>query len=156
MDKLPNVPTRKAPVETFSGDAWIDQIVQGQAPSRIRAALVRFAPGARNAWHAHAVGQTVHVTDGVGRIQARGGDIVEIRAGDTVVTPPGEWHWHGAAPDRFMTHLAIFEASDEGAETEWGGLVSDEEYAVDPGGSFSGPISSHRTQKQGPKKALRL
>ena len=89
---------------------------------------MRFAPGARNAWHAHAVGQTVHVTEGVGRIQARGGEVLEIRAGDTVYTPPGEWHWHGAAPDRFMTHLAIFEAPAEGPETEWASKVTDAEY----------------------------
>jgi quercetin dioxygenase-like cupin family protein len=76
------------------------------------------------------VGQTIHVTEGVGLMQARGGDIVEIRAGDTVQTPPGEWHWHGASPDHFMTHLAIWEAPDGGAaETEWGDLVTDVEYA---------------------------
>ena len=107
-------PTSKAPAETFTGDAWVDHIVRGEAPSRVRAALVRFAPGARNAWHAHAVGQTVHVTEGVGRIQARGEPVLEMRAGDTVVTPAGEWHWHGAAPERFMTHLAIWEAPEEG------------------------------------------
>lgn len=133
MQTLKPQPTAKAPSNTFTGDAWIDMIVRGEAPSRVRAALVRFAPGARNAWHAHAVGQTVHVTDGVGRIQARGEDVVEMRAGDTVVTPAGEWHWHGAAPDRFMTHLAIWEAaSGSGEETNWGDLVSDEEYAVQP------------------------
>ena len=91
---------------------------------------MRFAPGARNHWHRHAVGQTFHVTDGVGRTQARGGDLLEIRAGDTVYTPPGEWHWHGAAPERFMTHLAIWEASAEGKEAEWGEQVSDSEYAA--------------------------
>ena len=90
-----------------------------------------FAPGARNAWHVHAVGQTVHVTDGVGRIQSRGGEVLEIRTGDTVHTPPREWHWHGAAPDRFMTHLAIWEAPDGGGpESQWGDLVTDAEYAA--------------------------
>lgn len=129
MELLRDRPTGKAPAETFTGDAWIDQVVRAEAPSRVRAALVRFAPGARNAWHAHAAGQTVHVTDGVGRIQSRGGQVVEMRAGDTVVTPAGEWHWHGAAPDRFMTHLAIWETPDSGgAETEWGDLVTDDEY----------------------------
>jgi len=93
--------------------------------------VVRFAPGARNAWHAHAVGQTVHVTEGIGRIQARGGGVIEIRAGDSVVTPRAEWHWHGAAPDNFMTHLAIWEAPENGGpETEWGEHVSDEEYGA--------------------------
>ena len=95
--------------------------------------MVRFAPGARNAWHAHAVGQTIHVTEGIGRIQSRGGDVVETRPGETVHTPPGEWHWHGAAPDHFMTHLAMWEGPDGGGpETESGDLVTDTEYNEQP------------------------
>ncbi len=133
MEFTPKPPTSKAPADTFTGDAWVDMIVRGEAPSRVRAAIVRFAPGARNAWHVHALGQTVHVTEGVGLIQSRGGQVAEMRPGDTVVTPPGEWHWHGAAPDRFMTHLAIWEAPDDGGpETEWGDLVTDEEYGAAP------------------------
>ena len=131
MEILRREPTTKGTPDRFIGDVWVDRVAGGEPGSHIRVSVVRFAPGARNAWHAHAVGQTVHVTDGVGRIQARGGDVIEMRAGDTVVTPPGEWHWHGAAPDRFMTHLAIFEASDDGAETEWGDLVTDREYGAD-------------------------
>jgi quercetin dioxygenase-like cupin family protein len=123
--------TTKADSDTFTGDAWIDMVVRGEEPSRVRVAIVRFAPGARNAWHAHALGQTIHVTGGIGRIQSRGGGVVELHAGDTVRTPAGELHWHGAAPDRFMTHLAIWEASDDGSETEWGEQVSDPEYAVE-------------------------
>ncbi|HEY4190989.1 MAG TPA: cupin domain-containing protein [Candidatus Limnocylindrales bacterium] len=128
----PEQPTTKASSETFTGDAWIDLLVRGEEPSRVRAAFVRFAPGARNAWHVHAVGQTLHVTEGVGRIQARGGEVLEIRAGDIVHTPSGEWHWHGAAPDRFMTHLAIFEAPADGPETEWASKVTDAEYLAAP------------------------
>jgi quercetin dioxygenase-like cupin family protein len=132
MEIRPKPPTTKAPAETFTGDAWLDVIVRGDPPSRVRVSLVRFAPGARNAWHVHALGQTVHITEGVGRMQARGAEPIEVRAGDTVHTPPGEWHWHGAAPDHFMTHLAIWEAPAEGEETEWGAQVSDAEY--DPRG----------------------
>jgi quercetin dioxygenase-like cupin family protein len=121
-------PTTKGGSDRFIGDAWFDLIVSGEAPSRIRASFVHFAPGARNAWHAHAVGQTLHVMEGIGRTQARGGALLEIRAGDTIHTPPGEWHWHGAAPDHFMTHLTLYESSDDGPETEWGDHVSDSEY----------------------------
>jgi quercetin dioxygenase-like cupin family protein len=123
-------PTTKAPAETFTGDAWFDVLAPGTEPSRIRVAVVRFAPGARNAWHAHANGQTLHVTEGRGRVQSRGGEIVEIQQGDTIYTPPGEWHWHGATPEHFMTHLAIWQGvgDSQGPETEWGDLVSDEEY----------------------------
>ncbi len=128
MEILRKQPTVKAPADTFTGDAWFDVIVRGQAPSRVRVNVVRFAPGARNAWHSHAVGQTLRVTEGVGLVQARGGAVIEIRSGDTIWTPPGEWHWHGAAPDHFMTHLAIWEAPAEGPETEWGTQVTNAEY----------------------------
>jgi quercetin dioxygenase-like cupin family protein len=126
----PEQPSTKAPAETFTGDAWYDVIARGEEPSRVRVNVVRFAPGARNAWHRHVNGQTLHVTEGRGLIQSRGGEVVEIRPGETVYTPPGEWHWHGADPDHFMTHLAIWEGPGEGQgpETEWGDLVTDEEY----------------------------
>jgi quercetin dioxygenase-like cupin family protein len=83
----PMQPTTKAPAQTFTGDAWYDVITAGQEPSRIRANVVRFAPAARNAWHSHALGQTLHVTEGIGLIQSRGGQVTEIRPGDTTYTP---------------------------------------------------------------------
>lgn len=129
MKLQPKPPTEPAPADRFTGQAWIDPLVRGEPPSRMRVSQVRFAPGTRNAWHAHAVGQTVHVTEGVGRMQARGGQVIEIRAGDTVTTPPGEWHWHGAAPDHFMTHLSISESTAEGEGSEWGAHVTDDEYS---------------------------
>jgi quercetin dioxygenase-like cupin family protein len=124
----PKRPTSKGPDEKFTGDVWVDVVAQGQEPSRLRVNAVRFTPGARTAWHSHAVGQTLHVTEGVGLVQSRGGDVVRIQQGDTVHTPPGEWHWHGATPDHFMTHLAMWEAADDGRESEWGEHVTDEEY----------------------------
>ena len=93
-----------------------------------RAEVTVFAPCARTAWHVHALGQTLYVTEGVGFVQARGADLVEIRPGDVIYTPPGEWHWHGAAPEHLMTHVAIWEAPAEGPETEWGAHVTDVEY----------------------------
>jgi quercetin dioxygenase-like cupin family protein len=114
----------------FTGDVWFDVIAKGEEPSRMRVNTVRFAPYARTAWHCHAVGQTLHVTDGIGLVQSRGGKVIEIRPSDTIYTPPGEWHWHGAAPDHFMIHLAMWEGPGEGKgpETEWGDHVTDEEY----------------------------
>ena len=132
MEILPKPATEKGPPERFTGDVWLDTIARGSEPSRIRASLVHFAPGARNAWHVHPVGQTLFVTEGLGRIQARGGEVTEIRPGDTIHTPPGEWHWHGAAPDRFMTHLTIYEAPAEGPETEWGEQIPDADYLATP------------------------
>ena len=123
-------PSQKGTAQNFTGDVWLDVVAKGERPSRLRVNKVRFAPGARSAWHSHAVGQTLHVTEGVGRVQSRGGEVMELRPGDTVHTPPGEWHWHGAAPEHFMVHLAMWEApfSESVPEMEWGDQVTDEEY----------------------------
>jgi quercetin dioxygenase-like cupin family protein len=135
LEIQPKQPSRKGPPDRFTGDVWVDIIASGKEPSPLRVNVVRFAPGARNAWHSHALGQTLHVTEGRGLIQARGGEVIEIRPGDTIYTPPGEWHWHGAAPDHFMTHLAMWEAPADGGgpESEWGDHVSDAEYSAPPG-----------------------
>jgi quercetin dioxygenase-like cupin family protein len=131
MEPIPNTPTTKAPADWFVGDAYYDTIIHGSEPSRIRVNTVRFAPGARTAWHSHACGQTLHVTDGVGLVMTAE-QVIVMRPGDTVWTPPGEWHWHGAAPEDFMTHLAMWEGPDPAervAETTWGQHVTDAEYA---------------------------
>ena len=81
-------------------------------------------------WHAHACGQYLHASEGLGLVQERDEEIHLLRQGDAVYTEPGVWHWHGAAPDRFATLLAIWEAPSD-AETEestWGDHVTDEEY----------------------------
>jgi len=127
----PKPATAKGPAEWFTGDVFLDAIARGEEPSRVRVNAVRFTPSARTAWHSHAVGQTLYVTEGRGLVQARDGGISEIRAGDIVVTPAGEWHWHGAAPAHYMTHLSITEApvpGDDRPETDWGEHVTDDEY----------------------------
>jgi quercetin dioxygenase-like cupin family protein len=132
VEILRKEPSAKGTPDRFIGDVWVDRLAGGQPHEHIRVSLVRFAPGARNAWHAHALGQTLYVTEGVGRVQAADQAVREISAGDTVYTRPGEWHWHGASPDHFMTHLAMWEAPSDGSpESEWGAHVSDEEYNAD-------------------------
>lgn len=131
MEVRPKPATAKGPAEMFTGDVFMDAIAAGQEPSRVRVNAVRFTPSARTAWHSHALGQTLYVTDGRGLIQSRGGDRTEIRAGDVVYTPADEWHWHGAAPDHFMSHLSITEgvpAGDEQPESQWAEHVTDAEY----------------------------
>lgn len=131
MHVQPKQPSVKGPDAMFTGDVWIDSVANGQEPSRIRVNVVRFAPGARTAWHSHAVGQTLFVTEGRGLVQSRGGERTEISPGDVVHTPADEWHWHGATPDHFMTHLSLTEGTTDGrAESEWGDLVGDAEYGT--------------------------
>ena len=102
----------------------MDVLVRNPQPSAVRMNLVRFMPCARTAWHSHPRGQVLVVTDGVGLVQARGGQVQVIRQGDVIWTPPGEEHWHGAAPDHVMAHHALW----EGDETAWGEHVTDAEY----------------------------
>src|SRR5258708_12546805 len=100
-------PSGKGPADWFTGTVGIDPLFQATAPARASAASVTFEPGARTAWHTHPLGQTLLVTAGGGWAQREGGPIEEIRPGDVVWFPPGEKHWHGAAPTTAMTHLAI-------------------------------------------------
>jgi len=124
----PRHQTAKGPAEWFTGEVYIDFLAQGHGASPFTVGAVHFTPGARTAWHSHSIGQTLHVTEGEGRVQSRGEEIVTIRCGDTVFTPGHEWHWHGAAPGHFMTHLAVSEG-----EAEWGDHVTDAEYLGDTG-----------------------
>ena len=128
-----SVPTKRAPGEWFTGTVWQDPIADAPAPARVRALLVRFEPGARTNWHTHPLGQTLYVTAGVGRTQAEGGPVREIKAGDVIWIPPGEKHWHGAAPDAFMTHVAIQESQD-GVTANWLEPVADADYGRTPTG----------------------
>ena len=122
--------TVAGPADWFTGTVFIDTLAAPAGASRLSAASVRFTPGARTAWHTHPNGQTIFVVEGVGRAQRRGGPVEEIRPGDRVFFEPGEEHWHGAAPDRFMTHIAMLDVDDEGRNADWGKHVTDEEYGA--------------------------
>lgn len=119
----------KGPAATFTGDVFVTPIAGPQGPSRLTAAVVRFTPGARTNWHSHDVGQTLHGVDGVGYVGTREGRVVRIRPGETMWTPPGEEHWHGATEDTFMAHLALLDVNDDGSNpTHWHEPVTDEQY----------------------------
>jgi quercetin dioxygenase-like cupin family protein len=117
----------KGPAQNFTGAVRVDPLFAANAPSRTSAAYVTFEPGARSAWHSHPAGQTLVVTAGTGRIQSSGGPVQEIRQGDVIWTPPGVRHWHGAAPDTVMTHMAIQDTAD-GKVVEWMEQVTDAQY----------------------------
>ena len=130
MNIEPDRETVKNPPEQFVGDVWVDFIATPhESEQRTVVAKVRFAPGARTAWHSHARGQFLHVTDGIARFGTRDGTILDVRPGQTLYTPPGQEHWHAAAPGVFMEHIAITEY-DDGSElkTTWGEHITDEEY----------------------------
>jgi quercetin dioxygenase-like cupin family protein len=120
-------PSGKGPADWFTGDVRIDPLFQAPDPARVAGASVTFEPGARTAWHTHPLGQTLIVTAGRGRAQREGGPIEDIRPGDVVWFPPGEKHWHGAAPTTAMTHIAIQEALN-GKVVDWMEKVSDDQY----------------------------
>ena len=120
-------PSGKGPVEYFTGAVRVDPLFQPTAPARVAGASVTFEPGARTAWHTHPLGQTLIVTAGCGRVQRWGSPVEEIHPGDVVSIPPGEKHWHGAAPTTAMMHIAIQEYLD-GKAVEWLEQVSDEQY----------------------------
>jgi quercetin dioxygenase-like cupin family protein len=123
-----SIETTPGPNDWFTGTVYIDTVATPSEPSRVQAASVHFTPGARTAWHTHPNGQSIYVTEGIGLAQRRGGPIEVIRPGDRVFFEPCEDHWHGAAPNRFMTHLAMQQVDDHGDAVTWGDHVTDKEY----------------------------
>lgn len=121
--------TSKGSAELFTGDVYPTILFMGEAPSRARMASVHFAPCARTAWHSHAVGQYIHVTEGTAFVQERGGTKYVLKPGETIYTAPGVEHWHGASPDSFMVHTVVWEnpGTDE-PETRWLEHVTDDVY----------------------------
>ncbi len=127
-----SIDTTPGPGAWFTGTVYIDAVAAPSGASRASASSVHFTPGARTAWHTHPNGQTIWVTEGIGLAQSRGGPIEVIRPGDRVFFEPDEDHWHGAAPNRFMIHLAMLDVDDEGNAAVWGEHVTDDEYAAAP------------------------
>jgi len=122
--------TTTGPREWFTGQVYVDTLAAPSDGSVIAASSVHFTPGARTAWHTHPKGQTIYVTEGVGRVARRGGQVESIGPGDRVFFAPGEDHWHGAAPKRFMTHASMVEVDELGSSATWGPHVTDDEYGL--------------------------
>jgi quercetin dioxygenase-like cupin family protein len=127
-----SIETASGPGEWFTGSVYIDPVAAPSNESRVSASNVHFTPAARTRWHTHPHGQTIWVTEGVGLAQRRGGPVEVIRPGDRVFFEPGESHWHGAARNRFMVHLAVVQVDEEGNAATWGEPVTDEEYGAAP------------------------
>jgi len=131
MEIQPVQSTTKGPPDRFIGDVYVDMIV-GHPDARFSVATVHFTPGSRNAWHSHAAGQMLLCTEGVGLV-VTDDEVVVLRPGVTVWTPPNQRHWHAAAPDHYMTHLAmsgVVELAEGQEPATWGEHITDAEYAA--------------------------
>ncbi len=140
-------PSTPGPAQYFTGSVRIDPLFDAKEPSRTLGACVTFEPCARTAWHTHPLGQTLIVTAGVGRVQSWGDPIEEIRPGDVVWIPPGQKHWHGAAPTTAMTHIAILEQL-HGKNADWMEPVTDAQYG--------GPVAPARATAPAPVDARNI
>lgn len=111
----------------FTGTVWLHMLVNTDTTLYLNAGHVTFAPGARTHWHRHPGGQILLVTSGKGRYQEQGKPVIEIRQGDVIQCNPNVKHWHGAAPDSELSHIAIGPNQDKGA-VEWLEAVTEKEY----------------------------
>jgi len=128
VELKPVSPTVKAPAQNFTGDVYVNQVKKPDEPSRLIVGYVRFTPGARTNWHFHALGQTLHCTDGIGLVATRDGTVIQMRPGDTVWTPLGEERWHGATTTNMMCHFALLEGDGTTDGTTWLEPVTDQQY----------------------------
>jgi len=144
-------PPRLGAADNFTGTVRVDSSFQASTPARISGAQVMFEPGARTAWHTHPLGQILIVTSGTGRVQRWGDPADEIRQGDVVWIPPGQKHWHGAAPNSSMVHIAIAEQLD-GKTVDWMEQVSDAQYGSPPRGQT--PAADARSRPRPSQAAI--
>lgn len=147
----PSLPITIGAVDNFSGTARISSPFQAQTPGRAGGATVSFEPGVRTAWHTHPLGQTLVVTAGLGLVQQQGKAVQVIRPGDVVIIPAHVRHWHGAAPDAAMTHVAIAE-KDDGISVRWQEKVTDADYQT--AWANTGLSLERRTRVQTPGETL--
>jgi quercetin dioxygenase-like cupin family protein len=119
----------RGPDAWFTGEVTVEMLFTAEEPGRVSAAKVTFPRGARTAWHSHPYGQALIVMEGRGLVQGWGGAVKEIVPGDVVWFAANEKHWHGAAPDSAMSHLAIQETRD-GEAADWMEKVSEEQYGA--------------------------
>ena len=141
--------SRQGPAENFTGSVRVHPLFEANAPARTSGSLVTFEPGARTSWHTHPLGQVLIVTAGAGRVQRWGDPVDEIRQGDVVWIPPSQKHWHGAAPNSSMAHIAVVEQLN-GKSVEWMEKVSDPQYGAplrSQGGSTDGAGQPRPSQK---------
>ena len=137
----------KGAEDRFTGNVRVISLFPANAPAKATGGQVSFDAGARTAWHTHPMGQTLIVTAGAGRVQFWGGPIQEIKPGDVVWIPPGQKHWHGAAPTTPMTHISVQEQVD-GKTSEWFEKVTDEQYGVVASAPAAAPASNKNSRAQ--------
>ena len=142
-------PVRPGPAANFTGDVRVEMLFEAVAPAHASGGSVTFEPGARTAWHRHPRGQILIVTAGTGRVQRWGDAMIEVHPGDVVRIPAGQKHWHGAAPQSRMTHLAITEPVN-GTAVEWMEPVSDEQYGGSPAREHASGAARNPARLSGP------
>ena len=129
MQEQPKPPTSKGPADRFTGDVYVDMVVANR-DAGFSVGAVHFTPGAHTAWHSHAAGQMLHCLEGVG-VVVTAEEVIVLRPGVTVWTPPNQRHWHGAAPENFMAHLAmsgVVELAEGQEAVSWQEHVDDADY----------------------------
>lgn len=129
LSRVNDTAAKRGPAEYFTGTVWLSEITRAPYVSDARVFMVTFEPGARTAWHTHPHGQVLHIVSGVGRVCRDGGGVTEVHPGDVISFEAGERHWHGAAPNCVMVHLAVQRADASGSTATWLEHVSDAEYA---------------------------
>ena len=122
----------EGPEDYFTGDVKVEEpFKSGDSFDDYQGAMVKFEAGARTAWHTHPKGQTLYIVSGEGRVQSEGEAVKTVRPGDVVWFPADEKHWHGAAPNSPMSHIAIQSPDEDGEVVTWMEHVTDEQYTAD-------------------------
>jgi quercetin dioxygenase-like cupin family protein len=104
--RLSELPREPAVSPLFVGDVFRQLIVDPDESKSFNFSVVNFSAGSRNKFHQHTSDQILIVTEGTG-VVATDGEERSVSAGDVVLIPAGENHWHGAPGATPMSHITI-------------------------------------------------
>jgi quercetin dioxygenase-like cupin family protein len=117
---------KKIENNNFTGEVWLENLVDADSLNQNSVGSVSFEPGARSKWHKHPAGQILLVIDGIGYYQEEGQAKRILRKGDAIKCPADVAHWHGASKDTKFVQVAITGRAK--GETIWLEAVTDEQY----------------------------
>tara|TARA_B100000378_G_scaffold241486_1_gene210307 strand:+ start:51971 stop:52441 length:471 start_codon:yes stop_codon:yes gene_type:complete len=113
----------------FTGNAYLEMLINADSINRNSVGSVTFEPGARTNWHSHPNGQIIVAIDGEGYYQEKGSPKRILKKGDAVKCPANIPHWHGASENSEFIQIAI--TSRVSGPTEWLDAVNEKEYKSD-------------------------
>ena len=115
--KMSEVASEPAVSALFTGEVSRQAPFEAGEMNSVNFGIVSFSAGSRNKFHKHTSDQILVITQGTGVVATDDEERI-VNAGDVVLIPAGENHWHGAPHSTPMAHITIQAKGSTTEQTE--------------------------------------